>query len=1191
MGQDRSSRRDGTLDAERLRPFVNRFEDAWQGGQPPDLTSFLPKEPGLRSLVLRELALIDLECRLKSGAPVRAEEYLKRFPELAADRRFVLKLLSYEFDLRRRGEPDLKIDEYLRRFPAYRAELTARLARKPAKKGSDSPTASATGSSSPDFQRTRTFAASHTRSPPRLRTAPVDKLPSVPGYQIEAILGRGGMGVVYKARHQQLKRPVALKMILAGGQAADEELARFRTEAEAVAHLQHPNIVQIYEVGEQDGLPYFSLEFCAGGSLKDKLDGTPLPPPEAASLMETLARAMHHAHQQGIIHRDLKPANILLTGRSDEGRDDGASFGGIPKITDFGLAKKLDTAGQTQTGAIMGTPSYMAPEQACGDSKAIGPAGDVYALGAVLYELLTGRPPFKAATAMETIRQVMTHEAVPPGRLQSNVPRDLETICLKCLRKEPARRYDSAFELAEDLRRFQRGEAIKARAVGSLERAVKWVRRHQGVSAGLAAAVLALVLGTVLALWQAGVAGVAEEKEASQRQRAEGLATKEAAARKGKEEQSRRSELTSYAARLAAAQGQWQDGNGPRALELLESCPASLRGLEHRLLWTLFNSNQRTLLGHTKGVTTVAYSSDGTRLVSGSADGTAKVWDAQTGQERFMVEHSGPGSVAFSPDGSRLVSIGMDRTAKVWDADNGKELYSIEGTFSGPLVFTPGGKYIVSGRDGMLKVWDAATGKVTRSLSGALAPVAFSSDGKRFLCGSNDNTKVWDVQTGQVIHTLRRHKRGDTCAAYSPDGTRIVTGGPAFIGEPVVLKVWDANTGQGVFTLTGHTEQINSVAFSSDSKRIVSGAFDCSVRVWDAETGREIATLKGHRQGVFSVAFSPDGKHVVSGSGDNTVKLWDAGKRQEFHTIKARQQYLSSVALSPDGRRIVSGGFDCTLKVWDADDGREIFTLKGHRHPVTSVALSHDGKRLVSGAGTRNQRGELKVWDTETGQQLHTLEGHKGPVSSVAFSPDGKHIVSADRDLNGPGELKVWDATTGQALRTLRGHKNGIASLAFSADGKRLVSGGGTSGQAGELKVWDIETGQEVQTLQGHTRPVSSVAFSRDGKYIVSGDRSLNQPGELKVWDTDTGLEVHTLKGHTNGVSSVAFSPDGKRIVSGSADGTLKVWEADLGQEVLTLAGHAAGVNGIAFSSDGSRLVSCSDDTTLKVWCEPPGYW
>jgi hypothetical protein len=325
------------------------------------------------------------------------------------------------------------------------------------------------------------------------------------GYEILTELGRGGMGVVYKARQVALKRTVAVKMLLGGSHAGPEELARFRNEALAVARLAHPNIVQVYEVGEHQGQPCFALEYVEGGTLAQRLLAGPPPPREAARLLATLARAVHYAHQRGVVHRDLKPANVLLSGSGVAlaprgGSTPGADATGlIPKIIDFGLAKKLDEAGQTQTGAVMGTPSYMAPEQAAG-RKDIGPAADVYALGAMLYEMLTGRPPFQGQTPWDVVAQVIADEPAPPRRVRPGTPRDLEVICLKCLHKDPARRYASAQELAEDLERFLAGESIRARPAPAWERAVRWARRRPAVAALLAGGALLCLLGALGAM-------------------------------------------------------------------------------------------------------------------------------------------------------------------------------------------------------------------------------------------------------------------------------------------------------------------------------------------------------------------------------------------------------------------------------------------------------------------------------------------------------------------------------------------------------------------------------------------------------------------------------------------------------------------------------------------------------------------
>jgi serine/threonine protein kinase len=505
-----------------LDEIVDRFEEAWQAGRPPSLDEYVPADgQGRRPLLLR-LVHVDLERRLKSGAAIRVEEYLARYPELG-EASVALDLLAAEYEQRRRREPGLRVEEYAQRFPQYREQLSQYLP------GVDG------GSTLPDAIR-----RSGQETPVR---------PTVPGYEVLEEVGRGGMGVVYKARQVKLQRIVALKMILAGSQAAEADLARFRNEAEAVARLQHPNIVQVHEVGEYEGLPFLALEYCAGGSLADRLAGTPLPAGEAAQLLETLARAVDAAHQAQVIHRDLKPANVLLQKNLTQRRKDAkkeeereeeenlpdsssalCAFASLrevlPKITDFGLAKRLDVAGRTHTGTVLGTPSYMAPEQAEGQAHAAGPAVDVYALGAVLYECLTGRPPFKAATPLETVLQVIADEPLPPSRLNREVPRDLETICLKCLHKDPRKRYATAADLADDLARFRAGESIAARPAGTVERASKWVRRRPALAALAAVSVLAAVglLATVLlynARLQAEYTRVAQERDAAEKARRE----------------------------------------------------------------------------------------------------------------------------------------------------------------------------------------------------------------------------------------------------------------------------------------------------------------------------------------------------------------------------------------------------------------------------------------------------------------------------------------------------------------------------------------------------------------------------------------------------------------------------------------------------------------------------------------------
>lgn len=468
---------------------IRRFEDAWRGPSRPEIEAFLPAGAG-RTGLLTELVHVDLEYRLRAGESARVEEYLALYPELTDDRAVVLELIAAEHDFRRRREPGLALGEFLRRFPEYHAELPGQIAQ-PTIDVRDVPLR-------PTYQR-------------------AEALPEVAGYEILGLLGRGGMGVVYRARQLGLDRTVALKMILTGFQAGPKDLARFRAEAAALARLQHPNIVQIYDVGETGSRPYFVFEFVAGGSLAQYLQGRPQPVRPAAQLVNTLARAVQVAHANSVIHRDLKPANILLRDEREDATGESVEAGSLaprlasltPKITDFGLAKfdggdgeAPSPRGHTATGDLLGTPNYMAPEQAMVPRQPVGPAADIYALGAILYELLTGRPPFVGETPLATVMHVLNNEPVPVTSLQPNVPRDLETICLKCLRKEPRRRYGSALELAEDLQRFLRDEPIRARPVSTPEMLFRWVRRHPApaglLATGLLAPAVALITMSLL---------------------------------------------------------------------------------------------------------------------------------------------------------------------------------------------------------------------------------------------------------------------------------------------------------------------------------------------------------------------------------------------------------------------------------------------------------------------------------------------------------------------------------------------------------------------------------------------------------------------------------------------------------------------------------------------------------------------
>jgi WD40 repeat protein len=1058
-------------------------------------------------------------------------------------------------------------------------------------------------------------------------SAPAGGLPPVRSfgdYELLEAIARGGMGVVYKARQLSLNRLVALKMILKGELATPRDVARFRAEAEAAANLDHPHIVPIYEVGEQDGQHYYAMRFVEGTSLAHQ------PRSDArgeARLMAVVAGAVHHAHLRGILHRDLKPSNILV------------DAAGTPLVADFGLAKRVDAdRSLTESGALVGTPRYMAPEQAAG-RKDLTVAADVYGLGVVLYERLTGRTPFDGETVLEVLRQVREAEPPRPSSLCPGLDRDLETICLKCLEKDPAKRYGSAEALAADLGRWLQGEPILARPAGRAERLAKWARRRPTAAALLAVSAVALAAlvggGTAFTLRlqdqvrqtetarddaNAKAALLTVQVQATDQackdadDKAEKLG-KKAVELKNKSDDLNRALLQSNRllvdSRIQLVVSALREGHIAVARDRLDEVPPK----ERTWVWHYLKRQQEgslfSLYGHTGTVDWVAYSADGARLASASTDGTVKVWDARTGLELLTIREDTfrVSTVAFSPDGTRLAGVccsgtSYQNTIKVWNARTGQALLTIPiGGDSFPVAFSPNGTRLAGGA----KVWDARSGLELVTLQGHTGPVssvAFSPDGTRLAVGA----QVWDARTGREVVALKGHT-GPVCSmAFSRDGTRLAgattTSHPSHYGPGAHfglaggdVKVWDARTGLELLTLKG----TGGMAFSPDGARLATYSKDVSdgtVKVWDARTGQELFALKGHTGQVLSAAFSPDGARLITGSRDHTVKVWDVRTGLDPLTLKSHTARVNCVAFSPDGSRLASCAGDGTypirpgeVKVWDARSGQELLTLKGHPGMVTCVAFSPDGSRLASCSaimeGPGGRSGEVKIWDARTGRELLTLQGH----TSVAFSPDGSRLASSSavmEDRGRPDGVKVWDARTGQELLTIKG-KGAHAPVAFCPDGARLVTWGGWN--TGTVKVWDARSGRELLTLQGHTHAVTGVAFSPDGARLATscGDVS-GRRGEVKVWDAHTGQKLLTLQGHTGVVSSVAFSSDSALLATGSHDGTVKLWDAHTGQELLTLKGHIGAVSSVAFSPDGARLASGSNDPyqgvpgEVKIW-------
>jgi WD40 repeat protein len=1015
-------------------------------------------------------------------------------------------------------------------------------------------------------------------------------LPAISGYEILGQLGRGAMGVVYHAREVRLNRPCAIKMILAGAHASPEARVRFLVEAEAVAKLHHPNVVQIYRIGEAGGLPFLELEYVEGGSLAAALDGTPWPARRAAALVESLACAIAAAHGRGLVHRDLKPANVLL------------SVEGAPKIIDFGLAKVMAADSRlTATGLVLGTPSYMAPEQAEGHTEEVGPAVDTYALGAILYELLTGRPPFKGATVLETLELVKQTEPVPPSRLAPGLPRDVETICLKCLEKDPRRRYASAAALAEDLERYLRGEPILARRTGSVERTIKWARRRPAI-----ATLLALV--QVVAL--AGLLGILWQWRRAEDQRDRAVLARNDAVEARKLADDRRLEAQRRSTRLALDRGlalcqQGEVGQGmlwlARTLELAPPEEADLVRVARTNLsgWRRRLAPLQAILQH--GGEVAALSPDRTRLLTGrnSPDGRtgeAQLWDVATRQPIGppLKHDAGVRWVDFSPDAATFLTIAGEQI-RLWDAATGTPKGEIIPIPSSHIVsFSPEGKAIESTVPANLetsRLYDAATGKPFGRLlthKGDSYRSAFSPDGNVLVIASQDGSaQIWDAHTGEPKGEplWRDIPLPAASMVFSPDGKTLMARDLLNSGGATRFRWWALAQRKviGPAVQPHGVVPVESVSWSRDNKTILTASWDRTARLWDAATGKPRIAPLPHQAPVHLACFSPDEKLILTACHDTTARLWDAATGEPVSPYLRHPDRVQAAWFSPDGQTILTTSRDGTLHSWEVAANRPIGSFRAHSADAVCRLDLADDVGLASTWDKQHESSpaliEVRLWSVATRQPLGPPL-QKGTSLLSSLSPDGRTVLTGL--LHGDVPVRLWDVATGRPRGEpipIEGELWWAGFHPHSTTFATCVVRQTPSGLICEGRLWETTSGRPLRTL--FTFPSKNwhlnLAFSPDGQTILVEEAQ----GVARLWDCTTHQPLGPFIKQNVAIRSMAFHPDGKTVLTGGDDSVARLWNVATGQLLDELPFDTPGwTDSVAFSPDGRRFLTATFDRT-----------
>jgi WD40 repeat protein/serine/threonine protein kinase len=1015
-------------------------------------------------------------------------------------------------------------------------------------------------------------------------------------YKLLEKIGEGGMAVVYMAEQTEpIGRKVALKIIKLGMD-THQVIARFQAEQQALALMDHPNIAKVLDAGATEtGRPYFVMELVQGVSITEYCDRNNLSTKDRLALFIQVCSAVQHAHQKGIIHRDIKPSNVMVA------HHDGKP---VPKVIDFGIAKAINQRLTEKTlftrfAHIIGTPAYMSPEQAELSDLDIDTRSDVYSLGVLLYELLTGTTPFsedelrkagylgmqrvireqeplkpstKLSTLGETLTDIAKHRNASPDLLTRTVRGDLDWIVMRCLEKDRGRRYETANGLAVDIEHYLRQEPVAARPQSTIYRFKRFVQRNRIVVTAGIMVVATLMSGLGVSAWQAVRATQAESE-------AERARVDETAERLRAEEARMVAEQQHYSASIALAQNLIEEGRFDRAKQILAQPTLSgLRGWEWGWLQRACHRDLMTLHGSGLGLTGVDFSPDGRLLATGCLDGTARLWDMATGREVARLD-AGKSFVLlldFSPDGCCLVTPNLDGTARVWEVASGQVLFTLLGhtDWVYSAVFSPDGRTIATAsRDKTVRLWDARDGKplgIVGHYGDSVMCATFSPDGRSIAYGggsgdpfvrSSDTTvRIVDLKTGES-RTFTGHSDSVACIAFSPDGRHLAT---ASWDGTVRLGDWRTGSEPRSFFTGPDRSGFWSVTFSPDSRLCAIGGgtseIDASVYLVDVETGEATQVCRGHSRMIRGVAFRPDGTQIVTTSFDGTAKVWPVPSPPDFVALEGHEQAVWTVAVSPEGQWLATGSLDGTAKLWDLESGRLLSTVQVN-FPVVSLAFSPDGNCLATVAADST----AKVWDlvpqgegdsgppVQTPEAILTLSGHTNTVTCVAYDPAGRWLATGGKDHT----ARIWDAQSGRLVRTIDGHRGWVLAVAFSPDGTRLA----TAGTDGVARIWDVETGRSILSLRGETNQALQAAWD---------------------WDT-SGSWPSTVRPNTAWILHVAWSPDGGLIATGGQDATVRLWDAATGSAVLLpLQGHRDGVSSLTFSPDGGRLATAGGGIQIQ---------